>query len=225
MSKKISNKKDYVEVLYRAPLFRDFSREEVLSLLDSKDCDIRQYDKEEILHLQNEICTAMEVILEGKVVVQNIDENGNVLVIDTFGEGEIIGASLLFSSKTSYAMMVVASLPTLVLMMKKPLILDWCKRKTSFVEDLLREVSDKSILLAERINEITRKTIRQRILDFLMEEKERQNSNVIVLPQSKKELAERFGIPRSSLGRELIKMRKDGILEYDVRTITLLKKH
>jgi len=34
-------------------------------------------------------------------------------------------------------------------------------------------------------------------------------------------LAERLGIQRSSLSRELNKMRKDGLLEYDARTVTL----
>lgn len=38
---------------------------------------------------------------------------------------------------------------------------------------------------------------------------------------SKKEMAERFGIQRPSLSRELNKMRKDGLLEYDAKTITI----
>jgi len=44
---------------------------------------------------------------------------------------------------------------------------------------------------------------------------------VIRLHYSKKELAERLGVQRSSLGRELNKMRREGLLEYDARTITL----
>lgn len=38
---------------------------------------------------------------------------------------------------------------------------------------------------------------------------------------SKKELAERFGVQRSSLGREPNKMRRDELIEYDARAITL----
>lgn len=44
---------------------------------------------------------------------------------------------------------------------------------------------------------------------------------VIKLNYSKKDLAERLGIQRSSLSRELNKMRRDGLLEYDAKTITL----
>ena len=48
-----------------------------------------------------------------------------------------------------------------------------------------------------------------------------QKSYVIRLNISKKDLAERLGIQRSSLSRELQKMRTDGLLEYDSRTITV----
>jgi len=75
--------------------------------------------------------------------------------------------------------------------------------------------------LTEKINAISRKTIRQCILDFLRQEQYRQKDNVIRLALSKKELAERLGIPRSSLGRELNKMRNEGIVEYDAWTITI----
>lgn len=48
-----------------------------------------------------------------------------------------------------------------------------------------------------------------------------QKSYVIRLNISKKDLAERLGIQRSSLSRELQKMRTDRLFEYDSRTFTL----
>lgn len=213
-----------LDILLRLPLFQDFSRDALRLLLNDSKYEIREYGKYEILHMQNEVCQFMDIILEGKVIVQNIDEKGNVLIIDTFVGGDIIGANLMFSSKNVYPMTVIASLRTLVLMMKKELILEMSQGNTCFMLGLLNEISDKTIILTEKINAISRKTIRQCILDFLQQEQSRQESSVIKLPISKKELAERLGIPRSSLGRELIKMRKDEILEYDAWTITLKEK-
>ena len=43
------------------------------------------------------------------------------------------------------------------------------------------------------------------------------------LNTTKKALAEKFGVQRTSLSRELAKMKKDGLIDYDVKTITLLK--
>ena len=39
---------------------------------------------------------------------------------------------------------------------------------------------------------------------------------------TKKDLAEKFGVQRSSLSRELNKMRKEGLIEYDAYSITII---
>lgn len=211
----------FIDELVPWRLFRDFPREELKTLLSASQLELREYEKDEFLHMQNEGCQAMDLILDGKVVVQNIDENGNVLIIDSFTGGELIGANLVFSSRNTYPMTVLATERTRTLLVKRDLILELCLRSSNFMCELLREISDKTIILTNKLNTITRKTIRQYIMDFLQLEQKRQHTNVIRLPLSKKELAERLGIPRSSLGRELIKMRGDGILDYDPWTITL----
>lgn len=210
-----------LETLICFPFFQEFSKNELVEILDSFRYEVEKYNKDEIIHLQNETCRYAEIILEGKVTVQNIDENGNVLTINTFANGDMIGANLIFSRKTVYPMTVTASMKTTILIMNKELILALCMKSPRFLEGFLKEISDKTIILTEKINAISRKTIRQCLFDFLRQEQYRQGSNVIKLALSKKELAERLGIPRSSLGRELIKMRKDGLVEYDAWTITL----
>jgi CRP-like cAMP-binding protein len=39
---------------------------------------------------------------------------------------------------------------------------------------------------------------------------------------SRREMAEQFGIPRPSLSRELVSMKKDGLIDFDRQTITIL---
>lgn len=210
-------------VISQLTLFRNFSKAELMEVLDSSGYEIRKFSKDEIIHLQNEDCRFMEIILEGKVKVQNIDKNGSVLTIDTFVVGEMIGANLIFSSQSVYPMTVTASKRTTTIAFDKESILSLCHKSTSFMEGLLHEISDKTIILTKKINAISRKTIRQCIFDFLRQEQCRQGSNVIRLTLSKKELAESLGVPRSSLGRELNKMRDDGYIDYNAWTITIKK--
>ncbi len=164
----------------------------------------------------------MDIILIGQATVQKIDENGNVLTINVFTDRDVIGANLLFSSKNYYPMTVVAKSRTTILHMQKELILELCQSNTTFMVTLMKVVSDKAIILTDKINTISLKTIRECIIDFLKYEYHIQKSSLIKLKFSKKELAERLGVQRSSLSRELNKMRKDGLIEYDSRTITLI---
>ena len=60
-------------------------------------------------------------------------------------------------------------------------------------------------------------------MNYLNYESKKQNSNHIKLNITKKALAEKIGVQRTSLSRELAKMRKDGLIQFDSDTITLLK--
>lgn len=182
---------------------------------------IAHYNKGQIIHLQNEICQTMDIVLEGRISVQKIDENGNVLKITVFSDGDVLGANLLFSSRNSYPMTVVAESDTVILHIYKELILELSQTNVRFMAGLMVVISDRTLVLTDKIDAISLKTIRQRLVDFLRYERYLQKSNILHMTISKKDLAERLGIQRTSLSRELNKMRKDGLLDYKTRIITL----
>lgn len=182
---------------------------------------IKTYDKGEIVHLQNEVSESLDIILEGELSVQKIGQEGNILKVVVFTGGDMLGANLLFASSNFYPMTIVADRKTVVLHIPKELILELSAKNIQFMDALLTVVADKALVLTNTIDGIALKTIRERINDFLQYESHIQKSNVIKLTMSKKDLAQRMGIQRSSLSRELNKMRKDGLVEYDSKTITL----
>lgn len=163
----------------------------------------------------------MDIILNGKVSVQKINENGKVLTVNVFSTSDILGANLIFSSRNCYPMTDVSKTSVMLLHMHKELVLELCQNSESFMIGLMTVISDKTIMLIDEIKLISLKSIRQCIIVFLRYEYHIQKNTVIKPNISKKDFAERLGIQRSSLNRELNKMRKDGLLEYDARTITL----
>jgi CRP-like cAMP-binding protein len=79
------------------------------------------------------------------------------------------------------------------------------------------------LILGSRIQHYVGKTIRECVMAYLEHERQKQNSNKILLPITKKAWAERIGVSRTSLSRELAKMRKDGLILYDAKSVTLLE--
>ena len=211
----------YIDAISNINLFSGYTQEELNEIFSSSNYEIKEYEPEQIIHLQNEICHTLDIILKGKASVQKIDENGNVLTINVFSDRGILGANLIYSSRNYYPLTVVATSRITILHLKRGLILELCQSNISFMVGLIREISDRTIILTDKINAISLKTIRQCIMDYLKYEYHLQKSNIIKLNISKKDLAESLGIQRSSLSRELNKMRKDGLLEYDARTVTL----
>ena len=87
----------------------------------------------------------------------------------------------------------------------------------------LEFTSDRAFILGDKIKHYINKTIRESIMNYLNYESKIQNSNRIKLNTTKKSLAEKIGVQRTSLSRELAKMRDDGLILFDTDSITLLK--
>ena len=134
----------------------------------------------------------------------------------------MLGGNLIFSNKNEYPMTVIAQTDMILLRITKNTILDLCQSNKDFLVNLLEIFSDKALVLTSKIHSLVRKTIREKIMEFLLFEISRQKTNTITLPLSKKELSERFGVERPSLQRELMKMKNEGLIDYDARTMTLL---
>jgi CRP-like cAMP-binding protein len=190
-------------------------------MFNARNHEVRQYKKNQVIYLPNEVCRTLDIILEGRLSVQRIDEDGHTLRIETFSAGNILGANLIFSTRNVYPMTVVSETNALVLRMNKDLVLELGKTNMGFMAGLLKVISDRTLILTDKINSISPRSIRKKVIDFLLEEYRLQGSQIIVLGISKKELAERLGMQRTSLSRELAQMKKDGILDYDARTIII----
>lgn len=223
MGVRMMNYKDYINELLTIELFSVLSQDELLRIVDFSCSRIKKYTKGQIVYLSQELCKSMDIILEGSVSIQKIDEEGNVLKIAGFTVKDVIGVNLMFSSRNRYPMTVIAETKVVILHLDEVLIIQLSQSNAKFMAVLLKTISDKTLVLTDKIDAISLKTIRMRINDFLQYEYHVQKSKVIMLNSSKKELAERLGIQRTSLSRELDKMRKDGLIDFDSKTITILQ--
>ncbi len=213
--------KNYLNILKLTSIFQDFSTEELLGLFKRNQYKISQYKKGNIIHFEKEICTSWDFILKGEVLVQKIDEKGNVLTVTEFRVGDNFGDNLLFSKYPHYPMSIIAKSDTDILHINKNLVLDLCKSNENFLIQFLTCVSNKTIILTNKIKSISMKSIRESIIEFLNYEYYLQKNKKIYLHMTKKELAERLGIQRTSLSRELNKMKKEGLVDYDAKSITI----
>lgn len=215
------NIKDYLDILKLTELFDGFSTEELLNLFKTHNYIISKYNKGSIIHFESEKCNYWDIILKGQVFVQKIDEKGNVLTITEFKVGGSIGGNLLFSRYPYYPMSVVAKSDAEILHIDKDFVLQLCQTSQDFLIQFLTCISDKTAILTSKIKSISMKSIKESIIEFLNYEYYSQKSKEIKLNMTKKELAERLGIQRTSLSRELNKMKKDGLIDYNTHSITI----
>lgn len=212
----------YTGLIEKSAILRSLSTEEINSYLSDGTFRICAYEKNNIVHFSGDVCLKLEIMLSGKVVVERIDESGNLMVIAEFLGEEILGGNLLFSKNPHYPMTITAKQPTVILELCKDRLFELFSDNHDFLKRYLEFVSDHAAILGDRIKHYVNKTIRESVISYLEYEQKIQNSKHVTLSITKKALAEKIGIHRTSLSRELAKMRNDGLIMYDAESIELL---
>lgn len=212
-----------ISLIKSTVLINFLSDEDILTNLKSGKFKVTSYKKSSIVHFDGETCSKLEIILSGKVAVDRIGESGDLLTISEFYNDDILGGNLLFSKNPYYPMTISTQLLTNILEIEREVLFELLCNNPIFLRTYLELISDRAFILGDKIKHYINKTIRESIMNYLNYESKKQNSNHIKLNTTKKALAEKIGVQRTSLSRELAKMREDGLILFDTDSITLLK--
>ena len=182
---------------------------------------ILSFKRNSILHMDGNECKSLEIILNGQAIVERIDETGDFMVIAELTSDDILGGNLVFSSSPYYPMTITAKTDLTVFEFPKNLLLETCYANQEFLRKFLEIISDRSLYLGDQLKRYVNRSIRECILVYLRNEYKIQKSNKLMLKTTKKNLAARMGIQRTSLSRELQKMKNEGLIEFDADSITI----
>lgn len=213
--------KNFIESLKKCALFNEFENEELEVVLSGINYKIDQYSKNQYIAMEGDPINGIGIVIQGSVEVQKCFPSGKTVAINRLHEGGVFGEVIIFSSKHVYPSAVVSTADSKVLFISKTDIIKLCKEHDQFLSKFMSTLSNKILMLSNKLKNLSYETIRGKIVSFLLEEYEEQQNSVIALRISKKELAEHFGITRPSLSRELIKMREEGYIAFDKNTITI----
>ena len=93
---------NHLDLMLSTELFGGFSRHNLNKLFDHHNYKIKRYRKNQVIHFENELCRSMDMVLAGRLSVQKINEEGNVLKVAEFDAGDTLGANLLFATSNLY---------------------------------------------------------------------------------------------------------------------------
>lgn len=210
------------QLIRNATLLNSVPHDAIKAHLENGDFRVVRYEKDNVLHLEGEECTKLELILSGEIVVEHISESGDLLTVAEFVGGDTLGGNILFSANPYYPLTVATRSAAVVMEIHREVVFKLCSQRPMFLQSFLQHVSDHAFILGDKIKYYAKKSIRERVLSYLHQEQQRQCTNLIQLNMTKKELAEKIGVQRTSLSRELAKMRDDGLILFDRDSITLL---
>ena len=230
--------------LKKSPLFQDIGYENYQQMLDCFQAVQRSYRVDEVIYdFSGPAGNAVGVVERGEASLIRIDEEGVATVLEELGPGGVFGKSLAFSTSGRDSLEVVCRTACDVVFIDYPHILKRCERACThhslLVQNMLRLISDKAQALSERVDVLSRRSIREKLLCYFNQLAEKEGSRTFQLPFSLSMLAgksggDAFTLPfsfsvladyiatdRSAMMRELKRLKEEGVLRSEGRRITL----
>jgi CRP-like cAMP-binding protein len=212
-----------LERIRAIPMLAGLSEGRLQSLIDSRELYWKRYSKGAAVYHRQDDCRTFDIVLEGSLAVYALSENGSAMTMFEFSKGHTLGANLLFGDMQVY--------PFTIHCLSDAQLLHITKRAVSaflhdyaFTLQFVGLLSQNAQKLNQKITMATQKTLRENILDYLGRQAALQRTDCIVLPISKKQLADHLGVQRPSLFRELKRLREEGVISVSNRTVCLLRR-
>lgn len=208
-------------VCYGGDDMNDFHPLFANSTLDpSKWMTIKSYDKGAVIEQEGFLCKHLSLIMSGSVSISTLTFSDSEYMIALLQKDDTYGDVLLFSNENSYLGDIVATSKTVIGTINKDNLLLLLKDDI-ILKNFVRIMANRILNNQKRVKILSQKSIRDKIMFYLLEEKKKTNSNIIMIP-SKQELANILNIPRPSLSRELISLKKDNIIDYTLTYIQII---
>lgn len=90
------------------------------------------------------------------------------------------------------------------------------------IENMVHIIASKNRDLMRKVEIISKKTLREKILAYLSIQAQLQKSRYFEIPLGRVELAEYLCADRSAVTRELAKMKEHGLIDYDKNCFRIL---
>lgn len=208
-----------LKLLKKTALFEGMAEEEISAMLTCLSAREKRYEKGTYIYRTGDVTGQLGVVLEGSANILKDDIWGDRKIIENIGAGQIFGET--YACLKGEPMMVDVQVPeeTLVLFMDINRILHVCSSACSFhsrlIARLLHVMARRNLMLTKKMDIITPKSLRERVLVYLSQESLRQGTRNLILPFNRQQMAEYLSVDRSALSAELSRMKREGILDYE----------
>ena len=164
------------------------------------------------------------IVDHGSIQFIATDYDGNKSIIEDIPEGGMFG-SLTYPIHNEEVSCITKEITEITYIEYDSITNDEISKTDSyiiFIKNLIKILSDQVGEKNTRIEILTKKTTRDKLLEYFKSQAREKGNKTFTIPMSFTELASYLSVDRSAMTREISYLRDDGIIKTNGRRITLL---
>jgi len=206
-------------------LFKHISQDDFDKTLCCLSARSAFFSKNDIIITAGETPKHIGLVLSGNVRVIKEDMDGKQIILGDIRPSELFGEIYAWTGIKEYPVTVQASTDCNVLLIDFRKIVAACSSACSghrhLIQNLLQIMSTKIAMLDHKVEILSKRTIRERLLRFL--EAHSGGLKKFSIPFNREEMAQFICVDRSALSNELSKMRDEGLIKFNRNEFELLR--
>lgn len=210
----------------RSPLFNGIQPEDRKAVLGCIGYHIGTFRKGETVAFEGENIKHIGILLSGSVDMIKEDFWGGKTMLVRMRKGEMFGETFACGEDNLSVVTFVVPEDAKILFMPFDRVMHSCTMACVFhhqlIENMVHIIANKNRDLMRKVEAVSKRTIREKLLAYLSIQAQVQGSRYFEIPLGRVELAEYLCVDRSALTRELVKMRDEGLIDYDKNCFRLL---
>lgn len=209
-------------------LFSGISEDNIADMLLCMGAVRTEYDKGNYIIRAGEEVTRIGIVESGVIQIIKEDADGECSLISRLLSGGYFAEALCCGNVKASPVSAVTETRAVVVMLDFYKILNVCSNTCVFhsklIENMLRVVALKNLHLQERMEYLSKKTIRKRVMKYL-KNASGGKEGAFEIPFNREELSEYLCIDRSALSRELMRLKEEKVIDYWKNQFKLLPQY
>ena len=209
---------EFLYLLRKSPLFYGINEDELYTLLKCSAALESRYEAGEYIYRMGESMNSIMILLTGSALAFQENFWGRREELYSLAPGDVFGETYSCARTAVLPVSVEAKEECRALFMDYQRMITFCSLACSFhtrmIQNLLRILADHSVRLENKLEHMSRRTTREKLVSYLSQQSVLQGSSDFEIPLSRQELARYLGVDRSAMSSELSRMRREGLLDY-----------
>jgi len=215
-------------VLKNCVLFRRMEEKEIVSLLDCLSAQVKSFKAEDYVFFAGDEINQVGIVLSGIVEVMKENLAGNKHIVAFLGPADMFAEGIVCTARRISPVTVRIKEDAKVLFIPYERILRSCGNSCSFhislIQNMMVVLGEKNVTLNRKLELLTLKGMREKIASYLLNESNERNSSMFQIMLNRTEMADFLNVSRTSMCRELARMKDEGLIDYYGNSFKLIKK-
>lgn len=218
----------YYSALKKCALFRRIAESDFKSLLTCMDAQVKSFHAEDYIFFAGDEINHVGIVLTGLIEIMKENLAGNKHIVAFLEPSDMFAEGIVCTVRRISPVTVRVKEDAKVLLIPYERVIKSCGNSCNFhinlIQNMMVVLGEKNIALNRKLELLTLKGMREKIASYLMNEANERGSSMFQILLNRTELADYLNVSRTSMCRELARMKDEGLIDFYGNSFKLINK-